>query len=52
MSIKKIFWIILGCIGVGLGAVGAVVPMLPHRVRSSETSSQVRARKKRWDMNR
>ena len=29
MSIKKIFWIILGSIGVGLGAVGAVVPMLP-----------------------
>ena len=29
MSIKKIFWICLGCIGVGLGAVGAVVPMLP-----------------------
>ena len=28
MNIKKIFWIILGCIGVGLGAVGAVVPML------------------------
>lgn len=29
MKIKKIFWIILGCIGVGLGAVGAIVPMLP-----------------------
>ena len=29
MKIKKIFWICLGCIGVGLGAVGAVVPMLP-----------------------
>ena len=29
MNIKKIFWTILGCIGVGLGAVGAVVPMLP-----------------------
>ena len=29
MNIKKIFWIILGCLGVGLGAVGAVVPMLP-----------------------
>ena len=29
MNIKKILWIILGCIGVGLGAVGAVVPMLP-----------------------
>ena len=29
MNIKKIFWIILGCSGVGLGAVGAVVPMLP-----------------------
>lgn len=29
MNIKKIIWIILGCIGVGLGAVGAVVPMLP-----------------------
>lgn len=29
MNVKKIFWIILGCIGVGLGAVGTVVPMLP-----------------------
>lgn len=29
MKIKKILWIILGCIGVGLGAVGSVVPMLP-----------------------
>lgn len=29
MNIKKILWIILGCIGVGLGAIGAVVPMLP-----------------------
>lgn len=26
---KKILYIILGCIGLGLGAVGAVVPMLP-----------------------
>lgn len=26
---KKILYIILGCIGVGLGAVGAVLPMLP-----------------------
>ncbi len=26
---KKMLYIILGCIGVGLGAVGAVVPMLP-----------------------
>lgn len=29
MKLKKILWIILGCIGVGLGAVGAVLPMLP-----------------------
>ena len=29
MKIKKILWLILGFIGVGLGAVGAVVPMLP-----------------------
>ena len=29
LSVKKILYIILGCIGVGLGAVGAVVPMLP-----------------------
>jgi len=29
MKIKKTLWICLGCIGVGLGAVGAVVPMLP-----------------------
>lgn len=26
---KKILYLILGCVGVGLGAVGAVVPMLP-----------------------
>ena len=26
---KKMIYIVLGCIGVGLGAVGAVVPMLP-----------------------
>ncbi len=29
MKLKKIFWIILGCIGLALGAVGAVMPMLP-----------------------
>ena len=26
---KKIFYIILGCVGLAVGAVGAVVPMLP-----------------------
>ena len=26
---KRVLYIILGCVGVGLGAVGAVVPMLP-----------------------
>lgn len=29
MNIKKVLYIILGCAGVGLGAVGAVIPMLP-----------------------
>ncbi len=29
MTIKKIIYIILGCIGVGLGAIGAVLPFLP-----------------------
>ncbi len=29
MNLKKIIYIILGCIGVGLGAVGAVLPLLP-----------------------
>lgn len=29
MNLKKIFWVVLGCIGVGLGAVGAVLPLLP-----------------------
>lgn len=29
MNIKKIFWVVLGCIGVGLGAVGTVLPLLP-----------------------
>ncbi len=29
MKLKKALYIVLGCIGVGLGAVGAIVPMLP-----------------------
>ena len=29
MKLKNILYMIVGCIGVGLGAVGAVVPMLP-----------------------
>lgn len=29
MNIKKIFWVILGFIGLILGAIGAVLPMLP-----------------------
>ena len=29
VNIRKMLWTALGCIGVGLGAVGAVVPMLP-----------------------
>lgn len=26
---KRVFYIVLGCIGVGLGALGAVLPLLP-----------------------
>ena len=26
---KRILWIVLGCVGVGLGALGAVLPLLP-----------------------
>lgn len=29
MNFKKIVYVVLGCVGVGLGAVGAVVPLLP-----------------------
>ena len=29
MGIKKLIWLVVGCIGLGLGAVGAVVPLLP-----------------------
>lgn len=29
MTLKKGIYIVVGCIGVGLGAVGAVVPLLP-----------------------
>lgn len=29
MKLKKVLYVMLGCVGVGLGAVGAVVPMLP-----------------------
>ncbi len=29
MHLKKIIYIVIGCIGLGLGAVGAVLPLLP-----------------------
>lgn len=29
MQLKKVIYIVIGCIGLGLGAVGAVVPLLP-----------------------
>lgn len=29
MKIKKIIYIVVGCLGVGLGAAGAVLPLLP-----------------------
>lgn len=29
MKVKKIIYIVLGCVGLGLGAVGAVLPLLP-----------------------
>ena len=29
MTIKKALWLVLGFIGLGLGAVGAVMPLLP-----------------------
>lgn len=29
MRFKKILYIVIGCISVGLGAVGAVIPFLP-----------------------
>ena len=29
MKIKKLIYIIIGCIGLGLGALGAALPLLP-----------------------
>ena len=29
MTIKKIFLVVVGCISLGIGAVGAVLPFLP-----------------------
>lgn len=29
MNVKNILYIILGCIGLGIGAIGSVVPLLP-----------------------
>ena len=29
MNIKKMLYILVGCIGLGLGAIGAVLPMMP-----------------------
>ena len=28
-NIKRIFWLLLGCISMGIGAVGVVLPILP-----------------------
>lgn len=29
MNLKKVFFVILGCLGLGFGALGAVLPLLP-----------------------
>lgn len=29
MNSKKIFWIVLGCVSLGVGAIGAFIPLLP-----------------------
>ncbi|MBQ5332607.1 MAG: YbaN family protein [Oscillospiraceae bacterium] len=29
MKVKKVIYVIVGCIGLGLGALGAVLPLLP-----------------------
>lgn len=29
MKIKKVVYIIIGCVGLGLGALGAALPLLP-----------------------
>ena len=29
MKIKKLVYIIIGCVGLGLGALGAALPLLP-----------------------
>ena len=29
MNVKRSIYIVLGCVGLGLGAIGAVVPLLP-----------------------
>lgn len=29
MNLKKVIYVIVGCIGLGLGALGAVLPLLP-----------------------
>ena len=29
MKLKKILYVVLGCIGAGMGALGAVLPLLP-----------------------
>ena len=29
VNIKKIVFVVLGCVGVGLGGIGAVVPLIP-----------------------
>lgn len=42
MNVKKIVYTAVGCLGLGLGAVGAVVPLLPGISVSAFSSDMFR----------
>ena len=51
MNIKKVCYIVLGCIGVGLGALGAVLPLLlafPFLLLAAFCFGRIAERLNRW----
>ena len=41
MNLKKVFFVVLGCLSLGLGALGAVLPLLPAAFCFAKSSEKL-----------